>query len=179
MRDIIMIVLTPLALTIGAAAGTIRNRLDWRTEIGLQQPALRPALLYGAVFVLLMAVHEALSWWIGGDAAPSDWRARYDGAALALRVVFASSLYPIAEEFFFRGFLLALINRKAGAVIAVLATTTFFTALHSVSGPSLGALQIFADGVFFAIARLRTGSLYVPMACHVVGNTLAVAQRLL
>jgi membrane protease YdiL (CAAX protease family) len=178
MRDVIMIVLTPLALTIGAAVGTFRNRLEWRADIGLQKPALRGALLYGAVFVVLMAMHEALSRWLGGDAAASDWRERYSGAALVARVVFASAIYPIAEEFFFRGFLLAVIGRKAGVVIAVVATAALFTALHSVSGPSLGALQIFADGVFFAIARLRTGSLYVPIACHVLGNSLAVAQRL-
>ena len=178
MRDIIMIVLTPLALSIGSAIGTFRSRLDWRTDIGFQRPPLRAAILYGSVFVLLMAVHEGFNHWFGGDAPPSDWRLRYDGAALLVRVVFASTIYPLAEELFFRGFLLALIGRKAGVAIAVVATTVLFTALHSLSGPSFGALQILADGVFFAVARVRTGSLYVPMACHVVGNSLAVAQRL-
>ena len=178
MRDLVMIALTPLALMIGAIAGTMRNRLDWGTDIGFKKPTLRDAFLYGVIFIVLMAIHEGLTWWLGGNSAPSDWHARYRGAALAVRVVFASAIYPIAEEWFFRGFLLALIGRKAGVTVAVLATSVLFTALHSVSGPSLGALQIFTDGLFFAVARLRTGSLYVPIVCHVVGNTIAVAQRL-
>ena len=178
MRDVIMIVLTPAALTIGAIVGSIRNRLSARDDLGCKRPTARDAVIYTAVFVLLMAAFEFLYWRLNGDAAPSDWRARYSGAALTMRVVFAAAIYPLAEELFFRGFLLGLLRRKAGVLIAVLATSIAFTALHSLGGSWLGTLQIFTDGVFFATVRLRSGSLYLPMAFHVIGNSLAMWQRL-
>ena len=178
MRDVIMIVITPAALVAGAVAGTIRNRLDWRSGVGLRLPSLRDALIYGAVFAVLMAAFELLYSRDGGGGA-ADWRTRYSGAALWMRVVFAAAIYPIAEELFFRGFLLALITRKAGIVIAVLATAAGFTAMHSLGNSWIGVAQIFTDGAFFAIARWRTGSLYLPMAFHVIGNSMAVGQRLL
>ena len=173
-----MIVLTPAALTIGAIAGSIRNGLSPGEDLGLRRPKARDAIIYTAVFVLLMAVFEYLYWRLSGDATPSDWRARYSGAALVLRVVFAAAIYPIAEELFFRGFLLGLIRKKAGVFIAVLVTSLAFTALHSLGGSWLGVLQIFTDGAFFATVRLRSGSLYLPMAFHVIGNSLAMWQRL-
>jgi membrane protease YdiL (CAAX protease family) len=92
--------------------------------------------------------------------------------------VFAAFLYPVAEEFFFRGFLLGLITRKAGALAGIVATAVLFTALHGLQGPWIGGLQILADGLFFGFVRLRSGSLLLPMGFHVVGNSIAVLQRL-
>jgi membrane protease YdiL (CAAX protease family) len=41
-----------------------------------------------------------------------------------------------------------------------------------------GTELVFTDGVFFGIARLRSGSLLLPVAFHVLGNSIAIAQRL-
>jgi hypothetical protein len=128
------------------------------------------------MFLGLMAAHESLYHLLGLEQH-SDWR-RYDRTALVVRVVFAACIYPVAEEFFFRGFLLGLITRKAGASVGIVATAVLFTALHGLQGPWIGGLQIFADGLFFAFVRLRSGSLLLPAAFHVVGNSIAVLQRL-
>jgi membrane protease YdiL (CAAX protease family) len=175
-RDIIWIVITPAALMTGALIGTYRNRLDPRTDLGLQLPSVRHAVIFSAVFVALMAAHESL-YLLLGLSQHSDWR-RYAPAVLAVRVVFAAFLYPVAEEFFFRGFLLGLITRKAGALAGIVATAVLFTALHGLQGPWIGGLQILADGLFFGFVRLRSGSLLLPMGFHVVGNSIAVLQRL-
>jgi len=37
---------------------------------------------------------------------------------------------------------------------------------------------ILADGLFFGLARHRTGSVVVPIVLHGVGNSYAVYQRL-
>jgi membrane protease YdiL (CAAX protease family) len=39
-------------------------------------------------------------------------------------------------------------------------------------------VQIFVDGVIFGLARYRTGSLYPAIAMHMLGNSIAVAERL-
>jgi membrane protease YdiL (CAAX protease family) len=175
-RDIIWILITPAALAAGAVVGTYRNGLHPRTGLGLQLPSVRHALIFSAVFAALMAAHESLSY-VLGHQQQSNWR-RYDSSALVVRVVFAAFIYPLAEELFFRGFLLGLITRKAGAIAGIVATAVLFTALHGLQGPWIGGLQILADGLFFAFVRLRSGSLLLPVAFHIVGNSIAVLQRL-
>ena len=176
MNDVLAIAITPVALTVGALVGSRRLRLDRRTGLGLQLPSVQDAVIFSAAFLVLLVLAEAMFSAAGG--APSDWRAKYGPGALALRVGFAGVVYPVAEELFFRGLLLGAITRRAGPLVAIIATATLFTALHSLGGSWLGALQIFVDGVFFACVRLRSGSLLLPMGFHVIGNSFAVMQRL-
>ena len=178
-RDTILIVLAPLALTLGSIVGSFRFGLAWRDDLGLKKPTARDAMIYSAIFVALLALFEFLYARAGGDGAPGDWRARYHGAALVVRVLFAAVIYPLAEELFFRGFLLAVLKRRAGVIVAVVATSVAFTSFHSLGDTWLGAVQIFTDGMLFAVTRARTGSLYLPMVFHVAGNSLAVAQRVI
>ena len=178
MMDAFKIAITPVALIVGALIGSRRLHLDFRADLGVRVPSIRDAVIYSAAFVALMALTELMFRAAGASEGPGSWRNRYGPGAIALRVVFAGLIYPIAEELFFRGFLLGAISRRFGRLAGVLATTTLFTALHSPQGPSLGALQIFVDGLFFAFVRLRSGSLLLPAAFHVVGNTFAVLQRL-
>jgi membrane protease YdiL (CAAX protease family) len=177
MNDVLAIAVTPVALITGTLVGSRRLRLDRRTGLGLQLPSVKDTVLLSTAFLVLLVLAEAM-YSAAGSGAQSDWRAKYGPGALALRVVFASAIYPIAEELFFRGLLLGAIRRRAGPIVATLATAALFTALHSLGGSWLGALQIFVDGVFFAYVRLRSGSLLLPVVFHVVGNCFAVMQRL-
>ena len=176
MPDIFKIIITPVALVLGSLVGTWRNGLDWRTDIGLQRPTVRHAVIFTAVFAAVMAAHEVLYQLAGmqGD----NWR-KYTPGALVLRVLFVALIYPFAEELFFRGFLLGLITRKAGALAGIVATAVFFTALHGLRTDSwMGPVLLFIDGAYFAFVRLRSGSLLLPVAFHVAANSLAVLQRL-
>ena len=177
MNDVLLIATTPVALIAGALVGSRRLRLDRRTGLGLQLPSVKDAGLFSAAFLVLLVLAE-VAYAAAASGAPSDWRTKYGSGALAVRVVFASVIYPVAEELFFRGFLLGVMTRRAGPIVATLVTAALFTALHSLGGSWLGAVQIFVDGVFFAYVRLRSGSLLLPAAFHVAGNTFAVLQRL-
>ena len=176
MPDVVMIAVTPAALIAGALIGTWRARLDPRSGLGLQLPSARHAVIFTAAFLALLVVHEGLYQLFGLDERQSDWRT-YEAGAIALRVVFVAFIYPLAEELFFRGFLLGLITRKAGVIVAIVATALFFTLLHLPLG-WIGPLLIFTDGLFFGFARVGSGSLLLPAAFHVVGNSIAVIQRL-
>ena len=176
--DAVKIAITPVALIAGALTGSYRLQLDRRAGLGMQWPTRRAALHWSAAFLVLMAAEEAALRMFGAGGPHSDWRAKYDAAAIVLRVVFVCLVYPFAEELFFRGFLFGVISRKAGIAAGIVATAAFFTALHGLPSPSLGTLQIFADGIFFAFARVRSGSLVLPIGFHAVGNTFAAMQRL-
>jgi membrane protease YdiL (CAAX protease family) len=176
--DILKIMITPIALVVGALIGTWRHRLDPRGGLGLQRPGVRHTVIFTGVFVLLMVLHELLAQLAGMGEQKNDWR-KYAAGALALRVLFVGLIYPLAEEFFFRGFLLGLITRKAGALAGIVATALFFTALHGLQASGwTGPLQLFTDGAYFAFVRLRSGSLLLPVTFHILGNSVAIVQRL-
>ena len=178
MPDILKIMITPIALIIGALIGTWRNGLDPRRDLGLQRPTARHAAIFTLGFLVLMGLHETLYQLAGMGGQENDWR-KYAPGALALRVLCVGLIYPFAEELFFRGFLLGFITRKAGALAGIAITALLFTALHSLSaGGWTGPLLLFTDGAYFAFARLRSGSLLLALAFHVLGNSVAIVQRL-
>lgn len=87
-------------------------------------------------------------------------------------------LAPVAEELLFRGFLFsALAGSRLGVIGAALLTTVVWTALHVGHLPHAKA-QVFAAGLFLTWLLVRTASLRVPIACHVLYN-LALSLALM
>lgn len=79
-------------------------------------------------------------------------------------------LAPVAEELLFRGFLLsALAKSRLGLAGAALVTSAAWTALH-VNRTSLALVQIFLSGLLLSALLARTGSLRIPILCHVLFN---------
>lgn len=87
---------------------------------------------------------------------------------------------PFFEEFLFRGFLLEglrnsfsrLINPNFGAFLAITISSGIWAIIHMQYGwIEIGS--IFAIGILLGIARIKTGSLYIPIAMHMMMNLLA------
>ena len=87
---------------------------------------------------------------------------------------------PVAEELLFRGFLFSALSKsRLGFVGAALLTTAAWTSLHVGRSPYAHA-QLFASGLFLTWLLVWTGSLRVPILCHMLFNsgvTLLVAFR--
>ena len=87
---------------------------------------------------------------------------------------------PFFEEFLFRGFLFEglrhsfskLTSSAVGTTLAVLITSGIWAVIHMQYG-WIEIISIFAIGIALAVARLKTGSLYVPIAMHMMMNFLA------
>jgi membrane protease YdiL (CAAX protease family) len=87
---------------------------------------------------------------------------------------------PFFEEFLFRGFLFEglrhsfskITNSAIGTTLTVLITSGIWAVIHMQYG-WIEILSIFAIGIAFALARLKTGSLYVPIAMHMMMNFFA------
>ena len=99
---------------------------------------------------------------------------------LALTVILACVIGPLAEELFSRGVVYAAIRRRTSRVAAILASGAAFSALHA---NPVGFLPIMALGCLLAYRYERTGSLVSSVAVHIMHNTLllslALAFRLL
>jgi len=88
-------------------------------------------------------------------------------AALAVVLVGAVVVAPVAEEILFRGFLYATLRRSFGPLAAIVLSSAIFSLLHSqlTAAPSL-----FVIGFLLAYLYERTRSLVAPMAAHAANN---------
>ena len=149
---------------------TLSTRLPWRSVAAqscLRWLAILPILWFaGFVWQLTLRacgyvpdMQQAIRLFIG---IQSPWlRAGF--------LLFAVGIAPIVEEVLFRGILLPLISRRLGPWAGLILTALGFAALHGDPGAFV-ALVIFA--IALALAYIRTGSLLVPIAMHMVFNAV-------
>jgi membrane protease YdiL (CAAX protease family) len=127
--------------------------------------------LYG----LLLSVH-------GKDKLPSDLGISKSNAALVAAALFVCVIAPIAEEFFFRGFVfgvlrgwrITVLGRNIGIWVAAVLTGILFGLAHTGSASPQYLVPLGFLGFVLCIVRWRTGSLYPGMALHSANNALAL-----
>ena len=79
----------------------------------------------------------------------------------------------LCEEFLYRGFVFAAVERATGSLaFAGLASSLFFAVAHLYQGPR-GLMSTFGAGLIFAAARMATGSLVAPVAAHFLADAMA------
>ena len=167
--QVVAVVLTVLASML--FSGRVRDVLALRPP-GASTAYLKAVLLMAALQVAVSVVQYSL--------VPQDMYAdlrpfvKLFGEQWVLALLVVGVGAPLSEELLFRGFLLsALARSRLGFVGAALVTTSLWTALHA--GYSLaGILEVFTIGLFFSWLLWRTGSLWVPMFCHALYNSLIV-----
>ena len=81
---------------------------------------------------------------------------------------------PLVEELFFRGFLFeGLRDSWMGPTGAVLVTSLAWAAIH-MQYEMFQIVIIGTLGILLGIAKLKTRSLYIPIAMHTFNNLLAM-----
>lgn len=143
-----------------------------------REPPARPAQWTWAALALLVTAFEAAgfqvavagAWELSPDLAEgilglmsvSDepYSPLWDGLEIALGVALA----PVVEELLFRKLLLERWVRRMGTTRAILAQAAVFAVLH------LLFVGAFVFGLFAALLYLRTRSIWVPVAFHVLNN---------
>lgn len=118
-------------------------------------------LLYGGVASLLMVP----LLFFGGY--PSDH---------TYRTIFAltSIVVAIREEVFYRGLIQALLEKRFGLSVALIASNALFVFYHFGAQPltASGAVEIFAMGYVLGLLYCSTGSLLAPIALHAVYDAM-------
>lgn len=90
-------------------------------------------------------------------------------AAIAIGFVAAALVAPIAEETFFRGFMLGGLRQRFGAMGALLISSTFFALLHQ---PITIFPVIFVLGLMLGLLWLQTGSIWPGIFMHATFNMI-------
>ncbi len=179
-----------LLFYLGWAALLLRQMREHDVDLGrLAGPTLAPRRWwpYGLLVVLLLAfswgsflLFVLISSWFNPQAGQTLLSmAQTPGLLDQFWVVRGLELFtvvvvaPVVEELAFRGFLLQRWSAQWGVTQALLASSIFFGALHA----NLLGLSVF--GLVMGLIYLRTGSLAVPIFCHVLNNGLVTGMTFL
>lgn len=120
---------------------------------------------------LLYIVAYGIALWLG-QAREATMVSLYDLKTPAQNVVMITSLLvlpPIVEELAFRHFLLSVLPFKINrtiAVIAVIATAALFSLQHWHYDYLTTYLLLFALGIVFSLARIRSNGVVLPIVLH-------------
>ncbi len=159
---------------------SMRKSITVRQYLHLYWPRIGSLLKWLGIMFLVMIGMQVVMVSLGAET-PSFMTDVYNSTehkwVLWVAVIIGA---PFFEEFLFRGFLFEglrhsfskITNSAVGTTLTVLITSGIWAVIHMQYG-WLEIFSIFIIGIAFAIARLKTGSLYVPIAMHMMMNFFA------
>ncbi len=169
--------------------GALRlRRISWRDVFGLTRISFsgilwRAALLLLLAFPLIAVAHSlsAIILSIGNEDDNAQMLVRFFAQTNSARAKWAVAIdaivvAPLAEEFFFRGYIYGVARRYGGVAPGVLFNAVLFAAIHT-NLPSFAPLFVLA--VCLTLAYEWTGSIWVPICMHALFNATTVVNLLL
>jgi len=150
-----------------------------RVRLGV---AVGGVLLAAISYYVLTSIYGSVFRLHGSDKLPSELGVSKSTAALVGATVFVCVIAPIAEEFFFRGFVfgalrqmrITIAGHEIGIWVAATLTGILFGLAHTGSASSQFLIPLGFLGFVLCVLRWRTGSLYPCMALHSINNSLAL-----
>ena len=139
-------------------------------------------LLAGIGYYVVTAIYASVVRLHGQDRLPSELGVSKSTVALVGATIFVCVIAPIAEEFFFRGFIfgalrrlrIVIAGRYLGPWVAAVLTGILFGLAHTGSANPQFLIPLGLLGFTLCLLRWRTRSLYPCMALHSVNNSLAL-----
>jgi len=153
-------------LGAGPFAGAMKADTTWLIIAAMVGPLLliAPSLIVGSFM-------SEDGWQYSGEVneevfAPRNWSLAY--------IFIAILMAPIVEEVAFRGIALgALLARGLSPVGAVVLSSFVFAFSHMQYSPA-AMLVVFLSGVGFAVLRLLSGTVLVPIVAHMSANGIVL-----
>jgi membrane protease YdiL (CAAX protease family) len=155
-----------------ALLGPVPRATDWKL-LAVVPPLI--AITVGCIYLLWLPISfvapELVQSWVLDEEA-STWDAAAPLRSM-LAVLVGVVVASVVEELLFRGVVLHRWAHRWSTRTAVLASALVFGLGHA---DILGAT---AFGIVMALLYVRTGALWVPIACHMLNNGLAVLAEVL
>ena len=159
-----IIALAPISWLL--VAGVHRVRPRWLSSV---QPKIRWPFLLVSLLVALVALVGVVLLSLPVRPLPA-WSPQPGFLSFLAVIIFTSPLQAMAEEIFFRGYLLqALGSLLARPWFGVVASAVVFAALHGGQNAALFVDRLLL-GLLAGILVWRTGGLEAAMAAHVINN---------
>ena len=168
---------TPLCLGLVAVFVKIRQGMTLGDYLALEPVKLVTLLIWLCRTGLYIFASDGLTYSLERPIVPEFMTAAYETAVypplLWLTIIV---LAPLLEETLFRGFMLpGIVRTRLGAAGAIALTSLLWAAIH-VQYDAYGIASVFVLGILLGLARIKTASLYVPLAMHVFANLVATHE---
>jgi uncharacterized protein len=139
---------------------------EWRSALGWTLAAY--ATFWIAAIIVGIAFGEPEEQDIVVDLKAED-----SVLVLTAFAIMTCVLAPLAEEFFFRGFLLRVLHERTNAVLAVLITGIAFGLVHLPSGDWVGTIVLSLFGMALCVLFIVTSSLLPCIMLHAFHNSIS------
>ena len=103
----------------------------------------------------------------------TDLKAEESVVVLVAFAAMTCFVAPLAEEFFFRGFLFRVLHERIGALAGVVITGVAFGLVHLPSGDWIGTIILSLFGMTLCVLFLRTSSLLPCIMLHAFHNSIS------
>ncbi|MHC4694943.1 MAG: lysostaphin resistance A-like protein [Planctomycetota bacterium] len=164
----------PLVIGLSLLFAKIRKNITIKEYFSLNKASWKQFVKWTLILLLYIicadVVTSALGEPIVSDFMINAYQTVHFTPLLWLAFIIAAPLY---EEIFFRGFIFKGIEKSwAGPIGAVIITSLAWSALH-IQYSFVIIIGIFVGGLILGWARIKTNSIYIPIAMHVLQNLLA------
>lgn len=163
---------------IGLALSVVRYREPLSTLGFVRTSGFRPYLFAAGMWLIglsMLIVWMQVLIWLGVDfLVPPDTAQKVldeAGGSIVITILLVGIAGPIAEEVFFRGFVLTGLLKRFGVRRALLFSSLLFGLFHIDPG---AIVPTFALGLILGWVYLKTGSVWPAMFAHGLHNTVAV-----
>ncbi len=164
-----------IGLTVFFAAAA--RGITVRDYLALHGPGRKTVGKWCLVALLFIAATDSITYLIQGRIVPPVMEQVYGTAQFVPLLWLAFVVVaPFTEELFIRGFLFqGVVHSRLGPAGAIVLTSVVWSILHT-QYDLYGIALIFLAGLLLGYARLRSGSVYVPVAMHMVQNLVATLE---
>lgn len=166
---VLYLVASPIVIILCIVFSKLRKGFSLTEYFGLMLPQTKQLLIWIGITAILFIFCDLTE-------AGSRTDAILASAGLIPLVVFslmAIFLAPITEEIVFRGFAFKGLWHSAGSIWAVVLTGFAFSLCH-MNRNIVAHCMILIFGILLGIARIRTGSLFVPIIMHSIANFIGI-----
>jgi len=170
------LICTPLTLLFAR----LRKNISIKNYFGFREPLKKEWIQWLLILAAFLFLSDGVSLLLGEPLVPSFMIDAYRTASSLPLLLFAIVVVaPIFEEVFFRGFLFQGIRySRLGPIGAIGITSLVWAVIHLQYG-LYGIMTVFALGLLFGLARLKTDSIHLLMVMHSLVGLVASMETAL
>ena len=158
----------------------LRKSISVKDYIGFKEPLKREWIKWLLVLAAFLFLSDGVSFSLGHTIVPPFMVDVYKTASFLPALLFAIIIVaPIFEEIFFRGFLFQGIRYSRLGPVGAIGITSLFWAVIHLQYDVYGITTLFALGLLFGIARLKTDSIHLLMVMHSLTGLVATIETVL
>ena len=170
------LICTPLTLFFAK----LRKNISVKDYIGFREPVKKEWVKWLPILAAFLFLSDSVGLLLRQPIVPPFMVDAYKTASsLPILLLAIVVVAPIFEEIFFRGFLFQGIRYSRLGPMGAIGITSFLWAIIHLQYDIYGITTVFALGILFGIARLKTDSIHLVMVMHSLAGLVATIETAL